>query len=378
MASALSRLSIERMVPEALKAASFAELRVWQLLALPVLALAAFAIGALLGKLSRNLFVRLTSRTSSAWDDEVAAQAGGPLTLAWATVAARLLVHALELPERPHATFDRWLGVGLFAGLFWLLYRIVAVVAAHVTRSPWAVTHATARAFVPLAARITRVVVFGLGVVAVLAQLGYPVASLIAGLGIGGVAVALAAKSTLENLFGAFALGTDQPFQVGDFVKVDATMGNVESIGLRSTRIRTLDRTIITIPNGKLADSAIETFAVRDRLRFAATVSLAHGVTGDQVRAVLANLESVLRAQPKLQNDGVTVKLKELTRDSIDVEVSCWFLTADWAEFQRIRQDVLLAFMDVVERAGASFAWPARAVRLVDARTGRPENLRST
>lgn len=369
---ATSTPQMERWIPEALKAPGIWELHVWQLVALPLLGVLALGLGALLGGLSRRLFVRITSRTRGQWDDEVAGHAGGPLTLAWGVVAMRMLIPVLELADRPHQTLDRWLGVGLLVGLFWLLYRIVAVVAGHASRSPWSVTHPTARAFVPLAARIARIVVFGLAVVTILAQLGYPVASLVAGLGLGGVAVALAAKSTLENLFGAFALGTDQPFQVGDFVKVDATMGNVETIGLRSTRIRTQGRTLVTIPNGKLADMAIETFAVRDRLNLACTVPLVYSSTVDQIRRVLGELEAVLLAQPKIQTDGITVKLRELARESIDLEVNCWFLTTDWVEFQSIRQDVLLRFMEVIEAAGTSLARPTRTVHVVDERPRAP------
>lgn len=201
--------------------------------------------------------------------------------------------------------------------------------------------------------------------VTLLSGLGYPVTSLIAGLGIGGLAVGLGAQKTLENLFGAFALAVDQPFREGDFVKVDDFVGTVESIGMRSTRVRTLDRTVISIPTGKLADSPLESFAARDRIRLAFTLGLVYGTTVAQVREVLAGLEEVLRKHPRIWPGAVVVRFKEHAASSLDIEVMAWLMTTDYAEFQKIREDVLLGFTHVVERARTSFAFPTRTVHLV-------------
>jgi MscS family membrane protein len=202
-------------------------------------------------------------------------------------------------------------------------------------------------------------------IVALLSELGYSVTSLVAGLGIGGLAVALAARSTLENLFGAFSIGADQPFREGDFVKVEDFTGTVEAIGLRSTRIRTLDRTVITLPNGKLADTKVESFAERDRIRLACDLGLVYGTTAAQMRQILAGVERVLRDQPKIFPDAITVRFKELGASALTIEVMAWFLTKDFAEFQAIRQEVLLQFMAVVEGCGSSFAFPTQTVHVV-------------
>ena len=140
-------------------------------------------------------------------------------------------------------------------------------------------------------------------------------------------------------------------------------------IGLRSTRIRTLDRTVVTIPNGKLADMRIESFAPRDRIRFACLLGLARSASADQVRRVLAGIEATLRAQPKLWPDSLTVRFKEITATSLDLEVQAWFTTTDFPEFQGIRQELLLSFMSLVEGAGTTFAVPTRAVHVQE---GKP------
>ena len=188
-----------------------------------------------------------------------------------------------------------------------------------------------------------------------LGGIGLPVASLLAGLGIGGIALAFGAQKTVENLFGAVAIGVDRPFREGDFVKVeDNVMGTVEDVGLRSTRIRTLDRTIVTLPNGRLSDMRIETYTLRDRIRLATVLNLVYETTAAQMREVLAGFEDVLRKHPSIWPDEIIVRFMQFGASSLDIEVMCWFTTTDFNKFRVIRQDVLLAFMEVVEKAGSA------------------------
>jgi MscS family membrane protein len=171
----------------------------------------------------------------------------------------------------------------------------------------------------------------------------------------------------MENLFGAFSIGADQPFREGDFVRIEDFVGTVEHIGLRSTKVRTLDRTLITVPNGRLAEMRLESFSARDRIRLACTIGLVYETSAGQMREVLAGLERVLREHPKIWPDAVVVRFMAFGASSLDIEVMAWFQTSDWGEFQAIRQDVLIDFMDVVERARTGFAFPTRTIHLAPA-----------
>ena len=361
-------------LPAALLRPGPLELLWWQWLALPVLLLLASMAGWLLSRVLRAAFARLAARTATTWDDVVFQRLGAPLTAALTLLAFAAALPWLSLYAPARQTALRVVRVGGYVILFWSLWRLVDIGRQLLARSAWAHASRSSRALLPLAGRIAKVAVVAIGAVAVLSMLGYPVASLVAGLGLGGLALALAAQKTVENLFGAFSLGVDQPFREGDFVKIEDFVGTVETIGLRSTRFRTLDRTLITIPNGKLADMRLESFAVRDRLRLAMIVGLVQATTAAQLRDVVAGLERVLRDQPKLWPDDVTVRFIALGATSFDIEVAAWFQTTDWAEFQRIRQDVLLQFMDVVEEAGTSFARPTR---VVEVRAQRPHSTPS-
>jgi MscS family membrane protein len=190
------------------------------------------------------------------------------------------------------------------------------------------------------------------------------VTSLLAGLGLGGLAVALAAQKTVENLIGAISIGADQPFMEGDFVKIEDFVATVERVGLRSTRFRTLDRTLITIPNGKLAEMRIESYTARDRFRLATTLQVVYETTPEQLRAVLENIEKLLREHTKIWPDSITVKLVKLGSSSLDIEVMAWFAVPDFNAFQECRQDVLIEILRIVQNAGSSFAYPTQTFRI--------------
>jgi MscS family membrane protein len=338
----------------------------WQWLAIPVFFLLSWGAGLALGRLLRGILSRIAARTATDWDDALLDRVSGPLTLACALAAGFALLPLLELRQSAEQLGRDALKAVLLFAFFWALARSVDVAAQIVGRSRWAEEHPGSRSLVPLGSRTVKVLVFAMAVVALLSELGYPVASLVAGLGIGGLAFALAAQKTVENLFGAFSIGADQPFREGDFVRIEEFVGTVEAIGLRSTKIRTLDRTIISIPNGRLADMRLETFAVRDRLRLACTLGLVYETTAEQMRQVLAGLERVLREHPKIWTEVVNVRFAKFADFSLDIEIMAWFQTSDWAEFLLIRQDMLLQFMDVVEKAGSSFAFPTRTLHLLN------------
>jgi MscS family membrane protein len=337
----------------------------WGSLVVVTWVLGSLIVGVALSWLTRRLLTRLGARTTRPWDDRIVGRLGGPLTIGWALTVAYLGLDWIDLSTAADAAARRLLKGTFVATFFWVLLRGIDVADHLITSSPWATQRLASRSFVALGGKVVKIAVVMIGAVTILSQAGYPVGSLIAGLGIGGLALALAAQKTVENVFGAFSLAVDEPFRNGDLVKIDGVLGTVENIGLRSTRLRTPDRTLVTIPNGKLAEMRTESYAARDRLRLACTLGLVHETTAAQMRRVLAEIESALRAHPKIWSEAVAVCFKEITPSSLDIEVGAWFLTEDWAEFTAIRQEMLLRFMEVVEGAGTAFAFPTRTVHLV-------------
>ncbi len=335
----------------------------WQWLALPLLLVLAWSLGLVLGRITGAIAVRLARKTARSWDDEWVARLKAPVSATWAVLILFVVVPWLRLYPPAHATVSGILRIALLAILFWALLRTFDILAGAVGNSPWAGSHPASRSLVTLASRVAKVALFAMAVIALFSQLGYPVASLIAGLGIGGLAFALAAQKTVENLFGAFSIGVDQPIREGEFVDVEGVKGTVESIGLRSTRLRTPARTIVTIPNGKLAEMRLESFAARDRMHLGFKIGIEYGATAAQIEGIVQAFEGVLRAHPKVFPDGVSVSLVGFGESALEIETNAWF-RASWNEFVAIRQALLLEFMQIVERFGARIAMPARRVHV--------------
>jgi MscS family membrane protein len=203
----------------------------------------------------------------------------------------------------------------------------------------------------------TIVIVTGI-VVRAAQSLGVPVAGLIAGLGVGGLAIALAAQSTLENFIGGIILYADQPVKVGDFCSFGDRRGLVEAVGLRSTRIRTIDRTLVTIPNATFAKMQLENLSGRDRILLREKVRLRYETTREQLEAVMAALEAMLREHPQMSDDKLRVRFNGFGESFQEVELYAYAETNEWPEFTKIREEVLLEVMAIVERSPTRLALP--------------------
>jgi MscS family membrane protein len=337
----------------------------WQWLALPLLLLAGYLLGRALAWALLRVLRALAARSDATWDDELVVRLRGPVVLLASVLSVMVLLPTLTLQESAETLL---MGVLTHAGvplaLAWGTLRSVDVLAASLDRSPWLVPRPEARALLPLGRKVLKVTLVVGVVMAILQALGYPVTSIVAGLGLGGLVVALAAQKTLENLFGSIALSVDQPFHPGHFVKVGEVVGTVENVGLRSTRIRTLDRTLVTIPNGKLADMQVENYSPRDRFRLNCVVGIVYATPPETVRVVVAEMEKVLLAHPALWRESYMVRVRALAAYSIDIEVMAWFQVPTWADFTPIREDMQLQFMEAVKRCGSDLAFPTQTVHL--------------
>jgi MscS family membrane protein len=347
-------------LPDALLVRWPLDLAAWQWFALPLLLVLAYGGAQLLARGTMRVLRALARRTPTTWDDELVESSGGPITLLWGIACCDWLLPWIGLSLPVQLKADRVLNASLAFAFFWIALRSVDVSRTLLARGRYQ-AEPSAQAFLGFGARFAKLLVVLLAVVGVLSELGYPVGSLLAGLGLGGLAFALAAQKTVENLFGALSIGLDQPFRVGDYVRIETTEGTVESIGLRSTRIRTQDRTLVTLPNGRLAEMRAESFAARDRIRFTTTLQLVCNTTEPQLRKVIADCTALLKANPAASDD-IRVHLVRLGDWSLDLEVNAWLLCPQWGDFLAMRQELLLGFLKIVSEAGTKLAYPTRAI----------------
>jgi MscS family membrane protein len=207
---------------------------------------------------------------------------------------------------------------------------------------------------------LVKVLVISVAVMLWIENLGYEVTTLLAGLSISGVAVAFAAQKSLENIFGAATLYSSQPVRVGDFCRFGNHVGTVEEIGLRATHVRTLDRTIITVPNGEFVTMHLENYSKRDRFWYHPCLKLRYETTPEQIRYVLVEVRKMLYAHPKILSESLWVRFQGFKDYSLDVDVFAYIGVTDYNESLEVAEDLNLRIMDIVAGAGTDFAIPAQ------------------
>ena len=207
---------------------------------------------------------------------------------------------------------------------------------------------------------VVKVVVVAGAALLWLENIGYEVTTLLAGLSISGVAVAFAAQKSLENIFGAATLYSSQPVRVGDFCRFGDRVGTIEEIGLRATQVRTLDRTIISVPNGEFATMHLENYSKRDRFWYHPCLKLRYETTPEQIRYVLVEVRKMLYAHPKILSESLWVRFQGFKDYSLDVDVFAYIGVTDFNESLEVAEDLNLRIMDIVAGAGTDFAIPAQ------------------
>lgn len=264
--------------------------------------------------------------------------------------------------------------IGLVAVLL-LLWRLVDAITNFSQRRLVQRRNMSGISIVLFLRRGAKVALVVFGIIFILDTLGFDVTTGLAALGIGGIALALGAQKTVENFVGSVTLIADQPIRVGDFCKVGDTSGTVEQIGMRSTRLRTSERTIVTIPNGDFSSQKIENFAHRDRFLFAPVLRLRYDTTPAQIQDVLASLRKILASHPKVDPESARVRLIEIATDALKVEVNSYILTRDFGEQLAIKEMLLLQMIEAVNTQGKGFALPAQQLMVRNEDTGiaKPE-----
>jgi MscS family membrane protein len=250
----------------------------------------------------------------------------------------------------------------MFLAGAWICWRLAPVAAEAIIASPRIPTEGLDAHLIRICARLVGIV-SGVGLLALGAEhLGMPLYGIVAGLGVGGLAIALAAQPTVENLIGGLSIFADKPIRVGDFFKYGEDAGTVEAIGIRSTRIRGLDRTLTTIPNATLAKMPVVNFTMRDRILLKCVIGVRYETSPDQLRYLLAKIREMLLAHPRIHPDPVRVRFSEFGACSLNIEVFAYANTSDWGEFLGIREDAFLRMMDIVAESGSAFAFPSQTL----------------
>lgn len=306
---------------------------------------------------------RISSRTVSTLDDKLFAGLQSPLSAFILVLGTFLALALLNLDPQIDRVVLWIFQITVMTVIFWGFLRISDIIADHL--------HEQAKdkslgitPFIPLIKKTLRVFFVVIGVILIIQNMGYSVGSLLAGLGIGGLAVALAAQDSLSNFFGSLVVAVDRPFKLGDFVQIGSTLGSVEEIGLRSTRIRTPQRTMVTIPNKMMANEVITNFSVMPQRRVDQTIGLTYDTTPEQMTALLADFRTILKNDAGVHQDFIAVNFLAYGASSLDIQIIYFSADPNIVKSFELRERVNLALMRAVNARGLSFAFPTQTLHL--------------
>ncbi|MBV9404660.1 MAG: mechanosensitive ion channel family protein, partial [Acidobacteriaceae bacterium] len=348
----------EKKLPQFLVTTTFIGTPLWIWFALVLAAL----ILSLLSRLLSRIFIALVTpfwkrytKSNQTYRLEAFAE---PLRLLLSIAVFRVFMEAIAPSAIARDYLLKLLALLFILGAASFLMRVVDVISDRAVSRLDPRQRAVSYSVFPLFVRIIKIFILCIAILFVLSQWGYSTSTILAGVGVGGIAVALAAQKTIENLFGSFSVITDRPVLVGDFCQFGNQTGTVEDIGLRSTRIRTLDRTVVTIPNSVFSTMTLENYSRRDRFWFHPTLHLRRDTTPGQIREMADAITKILQEHRQVNAAGYPVRFTTIGNQSFDLEIFAYILTTDGDEYLKIQADLLLKMLETAERLSVGFAVP--------------------
>ena len=329
---------------------------------------ALFLVGAVLLRRFVTTFIfnqlkKLAAKTTTTLDDKLFPALEGPVATFVMVTGIFAALKVLKLSE----TADRSIGYGSTVAfslvIFWALLRAFDAVLDHVHEIAKAKQMGVA-AFMPWIKKTLVAVFVVLGVLLTVQSLGYNVSTILSGLGIGGLAFALAAQDTIANLFGSIVVAIDQPFKVGETVKIGANVGMVEDIGLRSTKLRLIDKSLIVMPNKMVASESIVNLSRFTGRRVEQVIGLTYETTAAQMEEVVGEFRRLILAEQEVDPTSVICYFRDCNASSLDIWMVYVVKDPDFHKHMQLRQRLSLAFMRTVETRGLSFAFPTQTVHV--------------
>ena len=352
---------VETRLPQGLVKNAFLGMPLWQWLALLAAIPVAFAIGwavVLLLAIPRRLWIKFRNRPNLHAYRGIST----PLLVTFSAFAHRVIAAYLGLALLPRLYYFRTIWVLISIGFFWFLLRASGLTMQRLRTHAVSAGRTGTGTLMVLGERVVKALLVIVATLATLGILGFNLTTVLAGLGIGGLAIALAAQKTLENLFGGISVLADEVIRVGDYCRFGDRSGTVEDISLRSTRVRTDARTELYIPNGALATMSIENFTRRDKILFNPALAIRYETTADQLRYLLAEIRRMLYQHPKVESGSAYIRFANFDTSALRLEIFSYVLTRDANEFNAIREDILLRIMDLVEKSGSRLAFPSQTL----------------
>ena len=306
------------------------------------------------------LLMKLTAKTKTKYDDRIVYNLEKPLKFTFLTVGVYILISLLYLSSK---FVDLTLASMAIVSFFWIIMAILEGLQGVIYKTLAKISKDLSNELAKFIIRIIKIIIWVMAVSSVLSLWGVNVTALIASLGIGGLAFALAAKDAAANLFGSIAIMIDKSIKIGDWVKVDNIEGIVEDIGMRTTKIRTFYKSIVAIPNSIVANSHIENFSRRDVRRIKTTIGVTYDTSIEQIQNIIADIKDMLKNHSGIsQEETMLVNFNSFGDSAQEIFVYTFTNTSNWQEYLDIKEDIYYKISQIVKKHKSSFAFPSQSV----------------
>ncbi len=342
---------------------SFLGLAIWQYIALLILLFLAFILYKLLSGIIHFAYRKMLGTRFQkiiAFDSDH--KLSNPLSIIFVLYIVRLFLPILQLNVRwtEYIIVGLNIAIAIIVGL--LIFRLIDVLIYHFSKIADKTESKLDEQLIPIIHRLLKILVFIITFMYVLNLLHVNITALIAGVSIGGLALALAAQDTVKNFIGSVMIFLDAPFQIGDYIIVNGMEGTVVEVGFRSTKIQTIDSSIITIPNGSLSSTSLTNKGVRTHRLFDSVITLSYNTKQDKIKAFISGLKNIIEQDSKIENEGYYVHLKELNSSSIDIMFRAKLITTAYDTELMIKENILFSIIELAEELGVDFAFPSQSI----------------
>jgi MscS family membrane protein len=360
-------------VPVELRRAPVLDIEIWQWIAIAVVIFVGFLLDLLVRAILRAVWHRINRKRDVEEDREVTKKAVRPFGLVAGAFLWYWSLHLLGLPAVALMVLLVAVRVIAMVAAVWAAFRLVDLVGSFLTMQAGKTDTKLDDLLIPLVRKTAKVFIAAFGLVYIAESFDIEVLPLLTGLGIGGLAVAFAAKDTIENFFGSIAVIVDQPFEVGDWIKVGDTEGTVEHLGLRSTRVRTFYNSLVTVPNAMLVRATVDNFGRRRYRRFSTHIGVTYDTPPDTIEAFCEGIREIVRLHPYTRKDTFHIWLNKWGPSSLDIMIYIFHECPDWGTELRERQRFMLDVMRLAEKMGVSFAFPTQTIEFKNTDLAEPD-----
>ena len=246
--------------------------------------------------------------------------------------------------------------------MLYFIFKIIDVIAYYLYNQAKKSESTLDDQLVPLLVKSLRILVVTVGILFILQNFGYNVTSLLAGLGIGGLAFALAAQNTVSNLFGSITIFSDKPFQLGDWIQVGDIEGTVEDVGFRTTRVRRFDQAVVTVPNSQFINTGVVNYSAMKKRRINFNLGVTYGTSASKIEEAVAGIKKIIEEDEEFDHSFSMVRFTEFGAYSLNIFIYCFTKTTDWAECLRIKEEFNLKIMQLLEGLGVEIALPSQTI----------------